>query len=145
MGPVSKQVIAISPASFTNGATATGNIDTLGFDYATIDLAMATSNDVTNNPSVLKLAESDDTVVTNFADITAFVGDGAGGFTIPPAVTQGPWGMQFRVDCRKRKRYLRLSVSPVTTQSMSAVANLSRGDEAPVGTTSANVKALVSG
>jgi len=141
-----KQVIAISPQSVTNAATATGNIDTQGFDgYATIDIAMATSNNVTNNPSVLKLAECDTTVVTSFADITAFVGDGTGGFTIPNAVTSGVWGAKFNVDLRGRKRYLRVSISPLTTQILSVVANLFKGDEAPVGTTLANVKAIVNG
>lgn len=138
-----KQVIAISQASTTNAATASGNIDTLGYDFVTIDVIASTSNDTTNNFSVLKLSESDDTVVTNFANVSGFVGDTD--FTIPAAVTQGNWGMKFNVDCRARKRYLKVSVSPVTTQTITAIANLSKGDEAPVSTTSANVKALVEG
>lgn len=140
-----KQVIAISQASTTNAATASGNIDTLEYEYATIDVIMATSNVVSNNPSVLKLAESDDTVVSNFADITAFVGDGASGFTIPNSVTAGNWGVKFNVDLRGRKRYLKVSVSPLTTQVITCIANLFRGDVAPVNTTDANVKALVNG
>ncbi|GMQ90465.1 MAG: hypothetical protein BMS9Abin10_0847 [Gammaproteobacteria bacterium] len=140
-----KQVIVISQASTTNAGTASGNVDTLEYEYATIDVIMATSNVVSNNPSVLKLAESDDTVVSNFADITAFVGDGTGGWTIPNAVTQGNWGVKFNVDLRGRKRYLKVSVSPVTTQVITCIANLFRGDVAPVNTTDANVKALVEG
>ena len=143
MLPQQKQTIVISQASTTNAATATGNIDTLGFDFLTLDVIASTSNDTTNNFSVLKLAESDDTVVTNFADVSGFVGDTD--FTIPAAVTQGNWGMKFNVDCRARKRYLRLSASPLTTQVITAIANLSRGNEAPVNTTSANVTALVEG
>ncbi len=145
MNPQTKQVIAINQASTTNAATASGNIDTLGFDYVTIDVITTTSNVVSNNPSVLKLAESDDTVVTNFADIAEFVGDGASGFTIPDSVTSGNWGMKFNVDCRARKRYLKLSVSPLTTQVIAAIANLSKAETAPVNTTSANVKILVEG
>ena len=143
MLPQQKQIIVISQASTTNAATATGNIDTLGFDFLTLDVIASTSNDTTNNFSVLKLAESDDTVVTNFADVSGFVGDAD--FTIPAAVTQGNWGMKFNVECRARKRYLRLSASPLTTQVITAIANLSRGNEAPVNTTSANVTALVEG
>jgi len=143
MRPTGKQVIPFSPASFTNGATANGTIDTQGFDYLQLDVAMSTSNDTTNNPSVLKLSESDDTVVTNFADITAAVGDGTGGFTIPAAVTQGTWGLRFGVDLRKRKRYIDIDVSPVTTQVIAAIGTLKRGDELPVTATPANVKALV--
>ena len=143
MLPYGKQVIVISQASTTNAATATGNIDTQGYDYATIDVIMATSNDTTNNPTVFKLAECDTTVVTSFANITAAVGDGTGGFTIPAAVTSGNWGMKFNVDLRGKKRYLKLSISPLTTQVITAIANLFRGDELPVDTTKANVKALV--
>jgi len=145
MLPQGKQVICIAQSSTTNAATATGNIDTLGFDFCTLDVIMATSNDTTNNPTVFKLQESDDTTVTNFADITAFVGDGTGGWTIPAAVTSGNWGAKFNVDLRGRKRYLRLSISPLTTQVITAIANLYRGDEAPVNTTDADVKALVEG
>jgi len=143
MLPQTKQVIVISQASTTNGATASGNIDTLGFDYATIDVITSTSNAVSNNPSVLKLSESDDTVVTNFADVSGFVGDTD--FTIPASVTSGNWGVKLNVDCRARKRYLKLSLTPLTTQTITAIANLARGDEAPVSTTTANVKALVEG
>lgn len=138
-----KQVIAINQASTTNGATATGNIDTLGYDFATIDVITTTSNDTTNNPSVLKLSESDDTVVTNFADVSGMVGDTD--FTIPAAVTQGNWGMKFNVDLRGRKRYLKVSVTPVTTQVITAVANLSNGDEGPVDATGTGTKVLVEG
>lgn len=138
-----KQVIAINQASTTNGGTASGNIDTLGYDAVTIDVITTTSNDTTNNPSVLKLSESDDTVVTNFADISGFVGDTD--FTIPAAVTSGDWGVKFNVDLTGRKRYLKVSVSPVTTQTITAVANLFNGDESPTDATGGNVKALVEG
>ena len=73
--PQSKQVIAISQASTTNAATASGNIDTLGYDFVTIDVIASTSNDTTNNFSVLKLSESDTTDATNFSNISGFVGD----------------------------------------------------------------------
>lgn len=145
MRPQTKQVIVIDSASTTNAATATGNVDTLGFDFLSLDVKTGTSNAVTNNPSVLKLAESDDTVVSNFADITEFVGDGVGGFTIPNAVTQGGWGVKFNVDLRKRKRFLKLSVSPVTTQIIDAIGNLSLGEESASDATAAGVKALVQG
>lgn len=143
MNPASKQVIAINQASTTNAATASGNIDTLGYDYAVIDIITTTSDAVTNNPSVLKLSESDDTVVTNFANVSGFVGDTD--FTIPNSVTSGDWGVQLRVDTRARKRYLKVSVSPLTTQNITAIANLYKAGELPVNTTRANVKALVVG
>lgn len=143
MLPAQKTVVAINQASTTNGATATGNIDTLGFGFARVDVHMTTSNDATNNPSVLKISESDDTVVTNFADITEAVGDGTGGFTIPAAVTAGSWTTAFDIDLRGRKRYLKVSVTPLTTQNICAVAHLSRGKSSPADATAAGVNALV--
>lgn len=136
-----KQVIAINQASTTNAGTASGNVDTLGYDFCSIDVITTTSNAVSNNPSVLKLSESDDTVVTNFADVSGAVGDTD--FTIANAVTEGNWGVRFNVDCRPRKRYLKVSVSPVTTQSITAIAMLSKGDEGPTDATGADVKNLV--
>jgi len=143
MRPSPKQVIMISQASTTNAATATGIVDTRGFDYASIDIIMATSDDTTNNPTVFNLLESDDTVVTNAVTVSGFVGDTD--WTIPAAVTTGNWGIKFGVDTRGRKRYLRLAVSPLTTQVITAICNLSLGEELPVDTTSANVKAIVVG
>ena len=147
MRPIAKSVIPFVPGSYTNGATASGNIDCKGAEYLELDVMTSTSNDATNNPSVLKLSESDDTVVTNFADIAAFVGDGAGGFTIPAAetATTTPWVVKMRVDLRGRKRYLKLSVTPITTQIIAASGSLHLKETAPVGTTEANVAALAEG
>jgi hypothetical protein len=136
-----RQVIVIDQASTTNAATATGNIDTLGWDYVTIDVITSASNAVSNNPSVLKISESDDTVVSNFANVSGTVGDTD--WTIPNSVTTGSWGVKFNLDCRARKRYLKVSVSPLTTQVITAIANLSKGDTGAINTTEANVKAFV--
>lgn len=143
MNPLRKCVLAINQLSTTNAATASGNIDTLGYDHVEIDVIATSSNDTTNNPSVLKLSESDDTVVTNFADVSGAVGDSD--FTIPAAYTNtaSDFKVKFSVDCRPRKRYLKVSVSPVTTQIISAVANLHKGDEGPDSATDAGVDALV--
>lgn len=143
MKPQFKQTVVIAPASTTNGATATGLVDCLNADWLTLDVITSTSDSTSNNPSVLKLAECD-TSNGSFSDITAFVGDGTGGFTVPAAVTSGDWGVKFNVNLIGRKRYLQLSVSPTTTQTVTAIANL-RLNESAVNTTRANVKALVEG
>lgn len=144
MRPSLKSVVVINDAGVTNGETATGNIDTLGYDWMTLDVMMTTSNDTTNNPTTLKLAQSDDTEATNFSDITKFVGDGAGGFTVPLAATSGNWIAKFNVDLRGLKRYLKLSVAVLTTQGIHAVANLGMAAEAPV-SASGDVKVIVEG
>lgn len=128
MRPLLKSAVVINDSGVTNGESATGNIDTKGYDWMTLDVMMTTSNDATNNPSVLKLSESDDTVVTNFADISGAVGDTD--FTIPAADTSNDDIYKFNVDLRGRKRYIKLSVTPTTTQGVHAIANLGLGDEA---------------
>lgn len=147
MFPQSKADVFLNTTSATNGETVTANLDTLGFDFVSIDLISTTSNNATNNPSVLKLSEADTTDATNFSDITAFVGDGAGGFTVPSWFTQTAdrQVVKFNVDLRHRKRYLKLTITPITTQSFTALANLHRGELSPVSAADVNALAVVSG
>ena len=126
--PSPKSVIVIDPESITNGGTASDYIDTLGYAYAIIDTMASTSNAATNNFSVLTLSESDDTEATNFSNVAAFVGDSS--FVIPSANTsESQIVAQFRVNLRSRKRYLKISASPLTTQTIWAHARLYTGDE----------------
>lgn len=138
-----KTVIAIAPISKTAAATATGVIDRLGFNNLTLDVLMTTADAVSNKPSVLKIAESDITDSTGYADVTALVGGGTGGFTIPNALTSGDWVAKFNLDLRARKRYLKLSVSPLTTQTITAIANLAQAEQAPNTATKAGAAVLV--
>lgn len=141
MNPLRKSVLAINQLSTTNAATASGIIDRLGYDFVEIDVIATSSNDTTNNPSVLKLSESDD--LTTYTDVSGAVGDTD--FTIPACYTNtaSDYKVKFSVDCRPRKRYLKVSVSPVTTQTITAIANLHRGDEGPTSATDASVDVLV--
>lgn len=131
-----KKVLPIFQSSTTAAATASGNIDTLGFDFVSIDVLLPTADVVSNKPTVLKLSESDDTVVTNFANVSGFVG--GTDFTIPNAITSAtsisiPYAV-LNVDLRARKRYLKVSVSPATTQVVTAVASLTRAEQTPAAT-----------
>ena len=124
-----KPLAVLAPASVATNATATANIDTLGYDYATIDVLLDSSASTTNNPAVLQIAESDDTVVTNFATFTGSVGDTD--FTIPAVSATLPTVVRLNVDCRARKRYLRLSLTTAgAAMIVGATASLSRADEA---------------
>lgn len=138
--------VAIIPVSKTNGATATGEpIDCKGYDRCHIVVEASASDNTTNKESVLKLQESATTDATNFADISGFVG--GTDFTIPDAQTTvtKPRAL-FSVDLTKnRKRYLRVLASPVTTQIYGGSAILTKGEEAPVNATKANVGVLVRG
>jgi hypothetical protein len=146
MFPQSKAVNFLQTTSVTNAGTATSqNLDCTGFDFVSIDIIQTTSNALTNKPSVLKLQDCDTTVSTSFADISGFIG--GTDFTIPNVGTDTATiqTMKFNVDTRHRKRYIRLLISPVTTQSFTAMANLHRGERIPVNATDAGVAVLVAG
>lgn len=143
-GARAKSLVSILGTGITNGATATANFDCSGYSFLSLDVILGTSNTASNNPSVLKLSESDDTVVTNFADIAEAVGDGASGFTIPTMSTSVANIVRINVDLRKRKSVLRLAVSPTTTQAIIADARLYGGVEnADKNVTEAGVLAVV--
>lgn len=144
MLPQLKTIVAVNAVSKTNGATASGIIDTLGYDWATIDIIATTADVISNAPTVCKLQEADVTNSSSFADITAFATP-----TIPNANTAATAVLQnnykFNVDCRARKRYLQPVYSPQTTQTVTIVANLGRGENAPVTAAKANAMTLVEG
>lgn len=140
MVPQLKQVIAINQTEATNAATATGVIDTLNYDWLTVDIIATTSDDTTNNPSVLKLSHCDTSNGT-FTDVPGCVGDTD--FDIPAVVTEGNWGAKFNVDLLGLARWLKVTISPLTTVTFTAIANLGRGKESPVTSTKAGVNLLV--
>ena len=129
-----KTVSLLGPTStvIATDATATASVDTLGFDYAVIDIFLQSSAGGTVNPVVLKLQEADG---TTYADITECVGDGSGGFTIPANPTAAATGpsVKWELNLQKRKRYLKISTTPGLAggQFVTAVATLSRAEEAP--------------
>lgn len=131
MQPLSKVAVVISPVSKTNGATATGTVDCKGFDFVTLDLVAATADTASNKPSVLTLTEGDTT--SAFATFSGCVS--GTDYTIPSASTSAAQVYKFNLDLRGRKRYLKLTVSPRTTQIVCALANLHKGDKAPINTT----------
>jgi hypothetical protein len=144
--PNSKTMVMLQTTSATNGETVTSqNLDTRGFDVVHIDVIQTTSNNVTNNPSVFRLQEADTTDASNFANVSGFVGDTD--WTIPNVGTNTATisSYKLKVDVRHKKRYLRLLISPVTTQSFTAVANLFGGEIVPTNAAAANVSALVEG
>lgn len=145
MNPNTKAVLVLATTSLTNGATGTGSVDTLGYDFLSLDVLQTTSNAVSNKLSVCKLSESDTTDATNYSDVTEFVGGGAGGFTVPNADTSNSQLYKMNMALRGRKRYIKLTASPVTTQSITAIANLSKGEQDPVTATNAGVAVLVEG
>lgn len=145
-----KSVVTIMGTGVTNAGTGTSVIDRLGWDYVSLDLVLGTANVVSNIPTVLKIAESDITDSTGYANVVAFTGGTATstsiGFVIPTVSdTTNPNVYRMNIDCRGRKRYLKLSVSPATTQLGFVAARLRRAKETPQSASAAGCALVVSG
>jgi hypothetical protein len=128
-----KSTVLLVPATVTHGATATANLDCLDAGSAEIMVTLGALAGAGTAPSSIKIFESDNTVVTNFAEITA-LSTGA-------AAVGASESVRFFVDRSNgnRKRYLRLEVtvpagSTNSNIPVAAVGFLDKLDEAPSGT-----------
>jgi hypothetical protein len=148
MLPSLKPVLCFADISKTAAATATGMVDTLGYDFLCLALKQATSSTTADQPTVMKLTEGDTTVISNAAAIVEFTGGTATstsvGFVIPAGNTAATTIQQFNVDLKKRKRYIFLTVSPGTTQVNGAWGMMARGEKTP-SSASGDVNLLVEG
>ena len=118
-----KLVSILAPASQTNSATRTINLDTLGADYATIMINLASALNTNAVGGDIKLLESDDTTASNFATWNS-------NFVRTSEVITAAKQVIFQVDTRTRKRYIQLSITTHTATNdnltASAVAILGR-------------------
>jgi hypothetical protein len=124
-------VAVIAPASTATNATASGVIDTMGYEEVKVCVLLDTAASTSNNPVTLSLTESDD--ATTYVAIAAFTGDATDGFTIPNADSVNPQVVELNVDSRARKRYLKVTVTPGTAaQIVGAVAVLGKAKDSTV-------------
>ena len=144
-----KHVVLLSPAAVVaTTATATGRVDCLGFNYVAVDVLVDSTTGGTSPPTVLKFTEGDTTTADDvIVALTGGTATGANvGFVIPATTTAAPAGIvRFNIDLKKRKRYLKFSVTPLISggQLISAVAHLSRAHVMPDTAAEAGVTALV--
>lgn len=132
-----KKVNAIRPAAILDDASATAStIDCLGFNYCDI-VCMLGATDIAM--TALKVQESDDD--STYADVTGLVygtsTNDAGSTSSLPSATSDNGLFGFAVDCRGRKRYLKLVATfgdGTAGGYIAALAILSRGEQ---GTTTA--------
>ncbi len=89
-----------------------------------------------NRPTVLKVSHGATTTAASASDITKLVGGTATsttvGYVIPYAQTTSTLAakaLKFNVDCRGKQRYLFLTVSVATTQTITAFGELGRGEQ----------------
>lgn len=120
----------LKATSMTNSATQTANWTVAQNGWATIRLGFAIELNTNGVGPTISLLESDDTVVSNFATITA--DRSAEDLTAAKIV-------RYEIDCRKRKKVLRLSVTTATATNDNvtfvAMGTLSRMADQPSSTT----------
>ena len=122
-----KSASKVSVAVATN-ATHSHEIDTIGADYASIDVVFSQfSAATTSYASVLKVQQSD-TSGSGQADVSGLtVTAGAG------ATTGGVGAVcRFNVDLRGKKRYLTVVATPGNTVTVASVARLSKLEDMPI-------------
>lgn len=134
--------------NLTAAQTHTLTIDTLGYAYVSVDVCQEpwANAGYTSQAAftVLKVEESDNN--SSYSNVTAFVGGGTGGFTIPtPSSTSADAVVRMDIDCRGKKRYLKLTATPYTTGTVYTVARLGKGTDGPVSASAKGVNATVSG
>ena len=123
----SVKYIPLAPASVANSATATLIVDRAGFNEVAFCILQATAS-ATTKPLTLTVAQGDTT--SAFTTITGY--DGGTAATNSPQTVEAPTSatacppMILNVDCLGKRRYLRLQITPGTTQVLGAVAVLSR-------------------
>ena len=119
--------IPLAPASIASNATATLIVDRKGFDEVSFCVLQATAA-ATTKPIILTIAEGDTTAA--FTTISGY--NGGTNATNSPQTVEAPTSatacppMILNVDCLGKKRFLRLQVTPGTTQVLGAVAVLGR-------------------
>lgn len=122
-----KTVAKVSVAVAAN-ATHSHEIDTLGADYASIDVVFSQFTAATTSyASVLKLQQSD-TSGGGQADVSGYT------ITAGAGSTTGGTGAvaRFNVDLRGKKRYLTVVTTPGNAATIASVARLSKLEDMPI-------------
>jgi hypothetical protein len=129
-------------ASVATSATHSHEIDTYGYDYASIDVVYSPfSAATTAYASVLKLQQSDSAGSAQ-VDVTGFTVTAGAGSTTGASVGAVA---RFNVDLRGKKRYLTVVTTPGNSVAVASVARLSKGEDMPITASAAGVNSFVSG
>lgn len=112
-----KLVALLAPASQTNSATRTANLDLINADYATIVVNMSSALNTNGVGPTIKLLESDDTTATNFATFNS-------NFNLTAHSIAAAHQLVWQVDTRTRKRYLQINVTTATATNDNVTASV---------------------
>ena len=138
-----KSVASGKAAVCTSSQTNTLTLDTLGFDYASIDVIFGPAASTSSVSQTLTLKQGDTSSPTE--DVTGFTGSlrpaAYAGQTVTTAMTIS----RIEVDLRGKKRYLAVNASPNTDTVIVIAARLGRGEEGPYNAATKNVAVNTAG
>ena len=138
-----KTVAKLGTSDTTTAQTFTSSIDTLGYDYASIDVIFGPAASTSSVSQTLTLKQGDTSSPTE--DVTGFTGSlrpaAYAGQTVTTAMTIS----RIEVDLRGKKRYLAVNASPNTDTVIVIAARLGRGEEGPYNAATKNVAVNTAG
>lgn len=127
--------VSKAETSVASNATHSVEIDTLGFNHASIDVLFSpftSASGPTTAATVLRVAQSD-TAGSGQTNITGMVGGTS--FTVGAGVTATSsvgYAHRFDIDLRGKRRYLTVYATPASTCGVVTTCRLSRGEAGPV-------------
>lgn len=134
------KTVAALPGTVGTSAVAL-TVDTRGWDHCSF-VAVRAANAATTFASVLKVEDSDDN--STYGAVSGLTG--GTDFTIAAVSdTSSVASYKIDVDCKSRKRYLKLTVTPSASINVAATARLSKGEQSPVTASEAGVIGWVVG
>jgi len=141
---------SVSKAETSVALTATHSveIDTLGFDFASIDVVFSpftSASGPTTAANVLRVAQSD-SAGSGQTNISGFVG--GTDFTVGAGVTATSsvgYIQRFDIDLRGKRRYLTVYATPASTCGVVTSCRLGKGEAGPVSATDKGVNGVVVG
>lgn len=139
-----KSVVSGKGSNYTSAQTNTLTLDTLGFDYASIDVIFGPAASTSSVAQTLTLRQGDTSgAVTE--TVAGFTGTLAPTAYAGQTVTSQMTVSRIEVDMRGKKRYLAVNASPNTDTVIVIAARLSRGEEGPYDATTKGVRVNTAG
>ena len=141
---MTKSAVAGKASVYTSSQTNTLTLDTLGFDYASIDVIYASQVSTSSVAQTLTLRQGDaSNAVTE--TVTGFTGTLAPAAYAGQTVTSTMTVSRIEVDLRGKKRYIAVATSPNTDNTVVIAARLSRAEEGPYDATTKGVRLNTAG
>lgn len=142
MNYLEKSKTVVGDPCTSAATTATLTLDTLGYDYASIEVVVAKSATPANTSAsilnVLTLSQGDSTTAGSSVYTVAVPAASV-------AVTSQASVIRLDVDCRGKGRYLKIDATPATVLTTNIVARLGKGYNGPDTASEKNVLSAFSG